>query len=491
VVKASTGTRVLLCLPKWQGRNHSIFLGVASLAASLHKAGSDVAVYDDDVASFAAEREACSSEGLLEQVISQYSPTIIGIHINTPNYEEALNLAQRISALTDVPIVAGGPHATVASAILLSRHAQINYVLQGEADYTLPVLAERLSSGEKIEGIPGLSFRADKEVCLIPQESRIGIDGLPVPCREALLSPPFPVLAKWASYRYQENFYSSIAAFGGRRATNAYASRGCVRACRFCFPGSFWWDKKRGFACRQIRPVSNLIEELTQLRQHGYGAVYFDEAAFPFDQKSWLAALVDEMADLDLRWGGAALFDQVVKAPLGWLAKRGLRYLYFGFESPIAGLQERIGKRTRPEDALDFLACCRDHGIQCDLSLFFGIPGETEQSIMKTIEWLDKNLPSGNAFFSIAAIWPGTPWAKKEGLTPQCWEPDFNKSTAPENVVWYAHDLSSIGNFFANSLGTYHPAFMTPERALWIKEAIIASGFRARFSTHSRNRMQA
>jgi len=247
-------------------------------------------------------------------------------------------------------------------------------------------------------------------------------------------------------------------------------------------------DHTQNTPVRRIRSVKNLMDEIAMLRDLGYGAIYFDETAFPFDQNTWLLEFADKIKELDMYWGGAAIFHQVHKAPLKYLAKCGLRYLYFGLETPIGKLQKKINKELSAETAREFIDFCFDIGIQCDVSIFFGIPGETDTTISKTIEWINTNLRYGNAFFSIAAIWPGTRWAEIEGLGPECWEPDYDKNTAPGNVVWYDHKLTSIGQFFSNSLGTYHPAFMTPERALKIKESIIKSGFRARFAQYARRR---
>lgn len=477
---------VLLCLPKWQGRNHGFFLGIAALVASLREAGIDVAVFDEDVAEYAAEKEHCCSPDLLQKSIKEYAPTLVGIHMNTPNYANSLSLACRIRQITDAPIVAGGPHATVAGKVMLLLHPEIDFVLKGESDITLPILAEQLHLGKQPSNIPNIILRKGGDIIEQPATPPIQLSCLPLPARDALIHPPFPTLTKWSSIRYQENFYSTIRSFDGRKATNAYATRGCVRVCPFCFPGKFWLDPTRNIPCRRVRSLQNLIEEITMLRETGYGAIYFDEAAFPFDQNSWVLDFADRMRNLDMYWGGAALLSQVRKAPLYHLAKCGLRYLYFGLESPVIKLQQEIDKKISIQEVQDLLDTCSDIGIQCDVSLFFGIPGETEQTIQETIEWIDTNLTYGNAFFSIAAIWPGTKWAESAGLTPEHWEPDYDKNNAPGNVVWYGHELTAIGKFFSNSLGTYHPSFMTPKRALKIKEVIINSGFRARFAKYAR-----
>jgi len=76
------------------------------------------------------------------------------------------------------------------------------------------------------------------------------------------------------------------------------------------------------------------------------------------------------------------------------------------------------------------------------------------------------------------------------GLGPECWEPDFDRNESlRRGAVWYPESAVSIERFYSNSTGTYHPAIMTIERALSIKERILTSGFRKRFSTQARHQV--
>lgn len=73
------------------------------------------------------------------------------------------------------------------------------------------------------------------------------------------------------------------------------------------------------------------------------------------------------------------------------------------------------------------------------------------------------------------------------GLTPEFWEPDFDRKRAEDlGVIWYPESATSVERFYSNSTGTYQPAFLSVERALRIKERIISSGFCARFSQYTR-----
>ena len=480
--------RVLLALPRYRGTNHGLFLGIASLVAALKQHGVEAAVLDEDVAARAEQLGGAPVDETISRVASGFDPTLVGVHVNTPNYAAALALASRLRQLCEAPIVAGGPHASAAASCLLDRHPDFDFVLRGEADLTLPPLAWALARREPLDSVQGLSHRRDGRIVHQARPPLMTLDRLPLPDRRALLEPPDPLLRRFARDTYRQSFTATVPGFCGREVAGAYATRGCSAGCAFCSPSAFWGDPSSHLPIRRLRPATAVLAEMRDLRDLGYGAVFFDEPTFPLaSEPRWLAAFCHGMRELDLVWGAPTRLDEVRGNLLPMLARSGLRYVYFGLETPHPHLQRALEKPADLADVLRIIDICETHGVQCDLSLFFGAPGETDATIDATLEWIDRYLPRGNAFFSVAAYWPGTPWAERQGLGPECWEPDFDRSLAERSgAVWYPETAVAIDRFYSNSTGTYHPAFMTIERALAIKQRIIASGFRERFSQHAR-----
>ena len=102
-------TRTLLLLPSWSGRNHSIFLGVCDLRSYLLDNGVETEILDCDVLTFAARKEGIPIDDIIRTYLIDYNPSFIGIHINTPNYESAINLAKLVkSILPQAILFAGG-----------------------------------------------------------------------------------------------------------------------------------------------------------------------------------------------------------------------------------------------------------------------------------------------------------------------------------------------------------------------------------------------
>ncbi len=479
---------IMLALPRYRGANHGVFLGVASLAATLRAAGFSVAILDEDVAARAEAAEGAASAATVDRVVRAIDPGLIGVHLNTPNYASGLRLISTLRACSDAPIVVGGPHATVAASSILQRHPEVTFVLRGEADHTLVQLAHTVEKGTTLDGLPGLSRRKGAAVMHYPPAPLLRLEALPLPAREALFSTTDSLLRRYARETYSTSFYSVLPGFAGRVVTSAYTSRGCDARCGFCFPSSYWSDPVSGRPRRRLRPIGALRQDLEAVRNLGFDAVFFDEPAFPFGAPpSWLREFLLLTRELDLLWGAPARLEEIDLRIVPELAAGGLRYVYYGLETPHAHLRAALGKRLDDSRSSATQTVLEANGIQCDASLLFGAPGETDETLDATIEWVDRQFPRGNAFFSVAAIWPGTPWAGELDLGPECWEPDFDRAGAERRgAVWYPEEATSIEKFYSNSTGTYHPAFMTVERALAVKERILKSGFRERFGRLAR-----
>lgn len=496
---------VMLAIPPYRSNIHALFPGIAFLSGSLKAAGCRVAVFDGDVASFVEEETGLGTEQMLSEFIHLFSPTLVGVYVNTPNYKASLHLARKIKELTDTPLVAGGPHASLAGQSILHHHLEFDAVLAGEAEQTLPELAWAIQAGVKIHDIgqylekilppekPGTGpsstvlFRHNDVLC---RKSFAGpsLDKIACPDRDALLNPPYEPLARLARVVYGKNFFHTFPAFEGRDVITTHSSRGCFGDCSFCAPTVLNRDGVLGSPCRRLRPPEKIAEELEEARRLGFTAWYFDEPAFPLAEPGkWGEDVCSLLENMNAPWGCVARFDEVLATDMEAWAKAGLRYLYVGLETPNKKLQHKLGKDVDPFLAASTSDYLYSLGIQCDFSVFFGMPGETSESIDWSINWLNEHFPRGNVFFSLAAFWPGTSWSFNAGLRPECWEPECSSiTTPPSHLVWYPEETPFIDRFFSNGTGTYHPSLLTIENALRIREKIEASGLRRRFSTISR-----
>lgn len=104
--------------------------GLATLAAILKKRGHEVLVAD-----YAFMRKEQNTD--ISFFIKKFHPDIIGISIYTPNANEANELLSRLNQTNPgIPILVGGPHATLYTDIL-QKDKRIDYIFRGEAELTI------------------------------------------------------------------------------------------------------------------------------------------------------------------------------------------------------------------------------------------------------------------------------------------------------------------------------------------------------------------
>ncbi len=88
---------------------------------------------------------------------------VVGISATSLNWHEAFRLIGNIKELNqDIKVIVGGVHATHCDQHIL-ENTQADYVVRGEAEHTFSMLLQALAEGREPSGIPGVSFKSDKD----------------------------------------------------------------------------------------------------------------------------------------------------------------------------------------------------------------------------------------------------------------------------------------------------------------------------------------
>ncbi|MEG1381839.1 MAG: DUF4080 domain-containing protein [Ruthenibacterium sp.] len=150
---------------------------------------------------------------VLARILS-HQPHVVTLSCYLWNIAETLRLAARMKAENPaIFIVLGGPEVSYCAAEILAENAQIDCVLSGEGETSLPALLNALAAGENPLDI----------------DNNLNIDGL---CTRAKISAPC-VLSGDVPSPYTEAY---LAQLGGRIAY-LETSRGCPYTCAFCLSG--------------------------------------------------------------------------------------------------------------------------------------------------------------------------------------------------------------------------------------------------------------
>ena len=83
---------------------------------------------------------------------------VIGISSSSANFPEVSKIAKNIKKIYNIPIVIGGPHATLYPESVL-KNPEFDYVLRGECEITFNMLLDRIFDGTiKQATISGLCY---------------------------------------------------------------------------------------------------------------------------------------------------------------------------------------------------------------------------------------------------------------------------------------------------------------------------------------------
>jgi len=145
------------------------------------------------------------------------------------------------------------------------------------------------------------------------------------------------------------------------------------------------------------------------VREKNFKSIYFDDDTFNIGKQRMLnicAEIIKRRLD-KTQWAIMARPDLMDKDILHAMKKAGLWAVKYGVESAEQSLVDKIGKDMDLRKAKQMIELTNKLGIKTHLTFTFGLPGETRNTIKKSIN-LSKKLNPFSVQFSIATPFPGT-----------------------------------------------------------------------------------
>jgi radical SAM superfamily enzyme YgiQ (UPF0313 family) len=323
----------------------------------------------------------------------EFGPSFIGIYSTTFGWEKAKKTASELRAIygKNIFLCAGGPYPIALQEKCLEDAGDLfDAIVTGEGEFASLEIIERLDEGKGLEGVQGVVFRAGGKIVKNPPRPLItDLDALPFPARELLgdanlyIPPP-------ATYRRKP-------------VAVLMTSRGCNRRCIYCFQ----IDKERKLGVR-YRGVESVLQEIEHCLKQGYREIKFidDTLAADYDRAMTLAREI-KARKFDFTWFASACVNQVDKPLLQAFKDAGCWAILFGAESGVQKNLNTIRKGTTPEQIRKAVKAAQEVGIRVSTPFMFGIPGETFEEGLQTIEFaLDLNPDIAN--FHAITPFPGT-----------------------------------------------------------------------------------
>jgi len=304
---------------------------------------------------------------------------------STPGLQNEIRLAEMIKdANPQIHIAFVGPHVTVQPDQSLAASRAIEFVVRKEFECAVTEFA----AGRPLQAIQGVSFRQNGQIVHTPDRPAVAdLDAL-----------PFAV----ETYRRDLDITRYTVPFLKHPYLALHTSRGCPARCTFCL----WPQTLSGHAWR-VRSSQNVAREV-QLAREAFPSlqeIFFDDDTFAW-RKSRVLDLCEALKPLKCTWSCTSRVHTDLET-LKAMKAAGCRLLIVGFESGDPTILENIKKGTTVEQALQFRRHCRTAGLTVHGDFILGLPGETPETIERTMRFAEA-LDCETIQVSIAHAFPGT-----------------------------------------------------------------------------------
>ncbi len=385
--------KIALVIPPW--RPEDIFptktasvqinywqpLGTLYVASALMEAGHEVRFLNG----------AFLSHGEILSALKDFGPRVVGLYSTTFGWKRACKMAEAVKAgLGHVFVVAGGPYPIAVKGQCLGDTHAVDAVVTGEGEVTMVELAEAISCGRNLSGVRGLACRKGDEIIETPPMPLIEeLDKLPFPARELLGSPDLYIPPP-ATYRRKP-------------VAVIITSRGCNRRCIFCFQ----IDRYREKGIR-YRSVDNVMKEIEHCLGQGYREIKFidDTLASDYGRALELAQEIKRRR-LDFTWFASACVNQVDRRLLRAFKDAGCWAILMGAESGVQKNLNALRKGITVEQIRTAVRVAKEEGLKVFTPFLIGIPGETYEEALQTIEFACELDPDVANFHALTPF-PGT-----------------------------------------------------------------------------------
>ena len=361
-------------------------LGLGYIASALIDKGHEVRIIDPET------QNLNFSE--LSDIFLKEKPEIVGISCATPSFNYARKISRIVKENSSAITILGGTHPSALPDYIIKNYQEIDLVCIGEGEITMCEVADALYKNISWENVPGLCFKQDGFVRFSTARPYISdIDTIKMPARHLLdLNKYFP----------NAHYYRH------KRSATMITSRGCPYGCIFC--ASFTTLGKK-FRAHSVQYVLQEIEYLYYT--YGIRYIIFNDDTFTIDKKRTIEICSEIIKrKLDIEWYCFARVDTIDYELLSIMKESGCKTIGFGVESADPIVLKNIRKNISVEQVKTAFSFANVLKLKTLAFFIFGCPGESKDTIIKTIEF-SKIINPTLAFFNILTPYPGTPIFKE------------------------------------------------------------------------------
>jgi radical SAM superfamily enzyme YgiQ (UPF0313 family) len=365
-------------------------LGILKVAAVLEQEGVTVELLD--LSGVTNYEEALAAH------LTHSQADCFGITATTPQMPATTKIHATIRRWRpSARIILGGPHVTLVHAA--AKHERKRSVIgrASRAIRQLTAMFDVLVTGdgeiavfEALQNVPPRIVDGDdpKSQFFL---SNTSLEQMPFPARH---------LVDVSTYQYS---------IDGTRALSMIAQLGCPFGCGFC------GGRMSPFLRRvRTRSSENIVQEMVHLH-HTYGVKGFMLYDDELNVSPKIVSLMSLIANTQQQLGVEFRLRGFIKAELftdeqaAAMYEAGFRWILVGFESGHSRILENIQKKATRDDNTRCMEIARRHNLKVKALMSLGHPGESEDTIRATRDWLVEVRPD-DFDATVITTYPGTPY---------------------------------------------------------------------------------
>ncbi|MBC7246155.1 MAG: B12-binding domain-containing radical SAM protein [Actinobacteria bacterium] len=332
----------------------------------------------------------------LENALRDLQPDVvlfpISIYYIARHAREMLKRIRKM--LPDAFLVAGGIYATMHPGEIMEDGAA-DCVVRGEGEWTALEVLESLRRGDRdFSRVDGLTWR-DAHGNIIHNRER-GLE------RDLDRFPHIYTVSEEFRIGERHRLLKSLNLFDDYIPGSGFlTSRGCPEQCTFCLDPAVWKRKTRYHSPAYVREVLDYCwERFTD----GERSFYFGDATFALNRPR-LRRLLETVREVPYAYHIQTRADSLTPEVLQGLRESNFRNVALGAESfDDRILREVVKKRTTAWEIIAAARAAREHGLNPILTFIAGLPGETRESLERTVDILRREGIREATFFPLVVF---------------------------------------------------------------------------------------
>lgn len=337
-------------------------IGVCYIVAYLREHGYEVKIVSDMMSRLSVDD------------IVQYKPDLVGFS----TYNQTMKKIQELSIdlkkkLPNTKIMYGGSTATFYGEDLMQNCPELDFIIQGESEMAVKLLADCLSNKEDYSQIQGLIYRKDGQVLCNPPGKHIeDLDILPMPARDILKD---------------HNLKIAILS----------ESRGCTHNCYFCSSHNFWKNPEGNFRWRS-RSIPLILDEIQELyTKYQIRHFWFSDPSFedPGFNEERIAGICNGLLERNLKisfiiYVRGSFYHKVSPELMELLIHAGLSSVFIGAESINESDRKIYGKAATSQDVINSMQFFHKYEVSVDIGFINFNPYSTFEGLKQNCDFLWK-----------------------------------------------------------------------------------------------------